>query len=90
MSNTSSGSSKSVVGVAGIKASLSTLVREYKGLRTPYRGRVKTRANFLRLATVMNVKRRCLKIEVVRYDAVYEKEAERGLQNWDIAERTKD
>jgi transposase len=42
---------------AGIEASLSTLVRGYKGRRTPYRGRAKTRANFLRIATVMNLKR---------------------------------
>jgi transposase len=42
---------------SGIEASLSTLVRGYGGRRTPYRGRAKTRAHHLRIASAMNLKR---------------------------------
>jgi transposase len=42
---------------SGVEATLSTLVRGYAGRRTPYRGRGKTRAHYLRIASAMNLKR---------------------------------
>jgi len=42
---------------SGIEASLSTVVRGYGGRSTRYRGRAKTRAHYLRIASALNLRR---------------------------------